>query len=224
MKNKSSTLHDKSALQRVHEFILDGHPCVMARSVVANDQIMVSSYKSMNQLCPHHLLADMKAYLEDVEVNSMNFQTFIAVFEETDCSTELEFENNLWKILHNLRGIDTHSWDDSTSSNPVSPKFSYSLLGTSFYIVGMHPNSSRWARSSPVPMVVFNLHSQFELLRKEGNYDRVRDLIRQRDEDYQGSVNPMVKDFGEDSEAKQYSGRAVEPDWKCPYKFENNSQ
>jgi FPC/CPF motif-containing protein YcgG len=139
------------------------------------------------------------------------------VFENSMFETEQQFEDSLWNLLQTLHNIDTHSWDETTSSDPSSPKFSYSLLGTSFYIVGMHPNSSRWARSSPFPMIVFNLHSQFELLRSAGRYDRVRDLIRKRDKAYQGSINPMLEDFGTNSEARQYSGRAVESTWKCPF-------
>jgi hypothetical protein len=33
----------------------------------------------------------------------------------------------------------------------------------------------------------------------------------------QGSLNPNLADFGEQSEARQYSGRATEADWVCPF-------
>tara|TARA_A100000171_G_C2139729_1_gene153948 strand:- start:6214 stop:6873 length:660 start_codon:yes stop_codon:yes gene_type:complete len=201
----------------VREFVLDDHPCVMAQSVIADDNVTIQSYGSMDNFCPNTLMKDLEMYVNDVEQDSMKFQTFIAVFDDSHFETEKEFENSLWKLLYTLHSMDTHAWDETTNSDPASPKFSYSLFGTSFYIVGMHPNSSRWARSSPFPMIVFNLHSQFELLRSSGRYGRVRDLIRKRDKAYQGSVNPMLEDFGENSEARQYSGRAVEDDWKCPY-------
>ena len=73
------------------------------------------------------------------------------------------------------------------------------------------------ARQSPFPAIVFNLHWQFEKLREMGNYQVVRDRIRQRDEELQGTINPMMEDFGEGSEAKQYSGRKVGKEWKCPF-------
>jgi FPC/CPF motif-containing protein YcgG len=50
--------------------------------------------------------------------------------------------------------------------------------------------------------------------------------IRARDVALQGSMNPMLSDFGEQSEARPYSGRAVPQDWipdfpdpqkKCPF-------
>jgi FPC/CPF motif-containing protein YcgG len=50
-----------------------------------------------------------------------------------------------------------------------------------------------------------------------GTFEQVRDKIRARDEALQGEVNPVVKDHGEESEAKQYSGRKVEDNWKCPF-------
>jgi FPC/CPF motif-containing protein YcgG len=34
---------------------------------------------------------------------------------------------------------------------------------------------------------------------------------------FQGSINPMLKNFGEGSEASQYSGRAVSDTWACPF-------
>ena len=45
----------------------------------------------------------------------------------------------------------------------------------------------------------------------------MRDTIRNRDEKLQGSINPMMRDFGQGSEARQYSGRAVNDEWKCPF-------
>lgn len=207
----------KDTEELVREFILDDHPCVMAQSVIADDHVTIQSYGTMNGFCPNSLLNDLKKYVDDVEEDSMKFQTFIAVFDDSSFETEIAFENSLWKLLQTLHAIDTHAWDKTTSSDPASSNFSFSLLGTSFYIVGMHPNSSRWARSSPFPMIVFNLHSQFELLRSAGRYERVRDLIRKRDKAHQGSINPMLEDFGTNSEARQYSGRAVGTDWKCPF-------
>ena len=67
-------------------------------------------------------------------------------------------------------------------------------------------------------MLVFNLHDQFEQLRAEGRYERIRATILDRDLDLAGSVNPMLARHGETSEAAQYSGRAVGPDWQCPFR------
>ncbi|WP_405382064.1 guanitoxin biosynthesis heme-dependent pre-guanitoxin N-hydroxylase GntA [Maribacter sp. LLG6340-A2] len=205
--------------EMVREFILDDHPCVMAQSLVANDNLTIHNYSRFSFKCIPTLLEDLYEYLNEIDDESKKFQTFIAVFEDDEFESELAFENALWKLLYQLHKEDYCEWDKQTDSDVSSSNFSMSILGNSFYIVGMHPNASRKARSSPVPMIVFNLHNQFEILRKSNRYTRVRDLIRSRDEVYQGSINPMLEDFGTNSEARQYSGRAVDNNWKCPYQF-----
>tara|TARA_R110002124_G_scaffold254044_2_gene419466 strand:- start:4131 stop:4460 length:330 start_codon:yes stop_codon:yes gene_type:complete len=103
------------------------------------------------------------------------------------------------------------------SNDPADSNFSFSIAGKAFYIVGMHPKSSRMARQAPFPAMVFNLHAQFEKLRDMNVYKRVRNRIRDRDIKLQGNINPVLEDFGVESEAKQYSGRYVGKEWKCPY-------
>ena len=71
--------------------------------------------------------------------------------------------------------------------------------------------------------MVFNSHAQFEILRKNGKYTKLQKIIRKKDLEINGSINPMVKNFGEGSEAKQYSGRYVNDNWKCPLKTKRNN-
>ncbi len=67
---------------------------------------------------------------------------------------------------------------------------------------------------------MFNVHRQFEELRESGQFPRMRDRIRERDASLQGSVNPMVSDHGNNSEARQYSGRQVGRSWQAPFDSE----
>lgn len=64
---------------------------------------------------------------------------------------------------------------------------------------------------------MFNLHDQFERLRKEGRYDKMRERILDRDIALAGDINPMLARHGELSEASQYSGRLVGEEWQCPF-------
>ena len=68
--------------------------------------------------------------------------------------------------------------------------------------------------------MVFNSHRQFERLKERGMYQRIQKQVRQREMALQGSLNPNLSDFGSNSEAVQYSGRAVPPDWRCPFRPE----
>ena len=43
-------------------------------------------------------------------------------------------------------------------------------------------------------------------------------VIRKRDVELQGQINPVLAGFGDASEARQYSGRAVGGEWACPFR------
>ena len=107
---------------------------------------------------------------------------------------------------------------DCVSADPEDPHFSLSFGGEAFFVVGLHPRASRAARRFPRPTLVFNLHDQFERLRVEGRYERMRERIIERDVALAGSANPMLARHGEASEARQYSGRLVDEDWQCPFR------
>ncbi len=103
------------------------------------------------------------------------------------------------------------------NADPDNPHFSLSFGGEGFFLVGLHPRASRPARRFSSPVFVFNLHAQFDRLREEGRYESLRSAILERDEALAGSTNPMLARHGEASEARQYSGRAVDETWKCPF-------
>lgn len=206
-------------------FILETqHPCVMAKSVFKMNNYDLHAYDDMHSADGiSALLSDLETYLEGAsKIDSMNFRSFVAVFPNNKFDDEISFENALWQTLQKLHEADDAPWDKSVSKDPNDAEFSFSLLGKAFYVIGMHPKSSRMARQSPYTAMVFNLHFQFEKLRAMGTYQNVRDMIRKNDEKLQGSINPILKDFGDDSESKQYSGRNVESAWKCPFHHKHN--
>ncbi len=125
----------------------------------------------------------------------------------------------LWQQLQQLHDEDRHyhTWDPSVSGDPHAADFSFSFAGRAFFVVGLHPGSSRWARRFAWPVLVFNAHEQFEQLRAQGRFEKLQALIREREWALQGSLNPNLQDFGHGSEARQYAGRAVGGDWRCPF-------
>lgn len=201
------------------DFIIKGnHPCVMAQTVFSMDKVDFNSYENFgSKATARKILEDLKKYINNYDFESNDFLTFLAVFKGRTSFTEDQFEALLWKQLNFLNELDTDTWDSSVSCDPNHKDFSFSLGGKAFYIVGLHPNSSRMARQSPYPAIAFNLHWQFEKLREMNTYEKVRDKIRERDTELQGDINPMLKDFGEASEAKQYSGKKVGKEWECPF-------
>lgn len=201
------------------DFIIENnHPCVMANTVFTMGDYELKTYEGFGKKSTAQLLLDdLRMYLDNYNFEDNKFETFIAVFPNADVVSEIEFENLLWRQLQFIHEIDPKEWDERVSNNPEDDNFSFSIGGRAFYVIGMHPKSSRKARRAPYPTLVFNLHWQFEKLREMGAYHKVRDKIRERDLEFQGSINPVLKDFGKDSEAKQYSGRNVGEKWKCPF-------
>ena len=153
------------------------------------------------------------------ESRPTDYTSFIAIFEQPRETSELEFEDLLWKQLRLLHENDCarFAWDRNVSADPADPHFSFSFAGQALYVIGMHANSSREARRFPWPTLVFNPHEQFERLRADGKWKHMQETIRKRDIHLQDTINPMLSDFGERSEARQYSGRVVEENWQAPF-------
>jgi FPC/CPF motif-containing protein YcgG len=160
---------------------------------------------------------DLGLFAEQRRSWSSGFSTFIAVFASPSALDEPAFEDGLWRTLQALHEIDDDGWDPSVSSDPDSPTFSFSFGGRAYFVVGLHPASSRKARRFEWPALAFNAHDQFRRLRNQGRFERLQRAIRERDLRLQGSLNPNLANFGELPEARQYSGRRVEEDWACPF-------
>ena len=145
--------------------------------------------------------------------------TFVAMFREPTGVDEREFERLLWVQLRRLNQLRRPAprLGPQRQRRPGDPHFGFSFAETAFFIVGLHPHSSREARRFIWPTLVFNPHAQFQHLKEEGRWERLQEVIRTREEDLQGSLNPNLADHGTATEARQYSGRAVEPDWHPPF-------
>jgi FPC/CPF motif-containing protein YcgG len=202
------------------------YPCLGARSVFRRSAATLVVLDDLADASPgaslDRLAASLAEYAAEVDEQG-DLVSFVACFRGPVPSDETEFEALLWGALQHLHDRDEHPWAEGVAADPDNPHFAFSQAGTAFFVVGLHPNASRVARRAPVPTLVFNLHAQFERMRADGRYQRMRDTIRRRDADLQGSPNPMVSDHGEASEARQYAGRAVPPGWSPPFEADPES-
>lgn len=193
------------------------YPCLGARSVFKRERATVVLHDDLEAPeTARALLEQLREYAATVDPEE-GFVSFVAGFRGPEVRDEKHFEEMLWALLQRLHDVDEQPWAPEVSADPNDPHFAFSVAGTPFFIVGLHPKASREARRMPLPVLVFNLHEQFESLREEGGFERMRDTIRRRDEELQGSINPMVSDHGETSEARQYSGRKLEKAWEAPF-------
>ncbi len=195
-------------------------PCLGAKAALNAGSFSMHVYERLaTEAVSAQLGEDLETFLNAESTAAQKFATFIAIFEGPLALSEERFETLLWSQLQMLHQLDAarHSWDPGVSSDPADPRFSFSFAGEALYVVGMHGNSSRRARRFRWPALIFNPHRQFERLRTNGQWRRLQATIRKRDVALQGSVNPMLRDFGDRSEASQYSGRATPDDWQAPF-------
>jgi hypothetical protein len=213
--------------ERVHDafraLVLDPEfPCVGARSAINQGSYRFGMYSDLRAAESTAALArDLRAFVAEQPHIDGEFTTFIAGFDTPKVREPRDFETLLWDQLRALHALDEAPWDATVSRDPTEPNFSFSFAGRAFFIVGLAPSGERWARTFPWPLLVFNAHFQFERLRETGQFQRMQDVIRERDEQLEGDINPNLADFGEHTEARQYSGREVGEDWSCPVRFDD---
>jgi FPC/CPF motif-containing protein YcgG len=206
----------------IRSFISDASfPCVGAKSALNKGRVRLGNFGRLGDPGEAGKLCDaLSAYSDEFPAPGTAPVTFVAVFEG-EVMKEQDFERQLWQQLQAMHDVDTArglGWDPMVSNDPNHEEFSFSSGGRAFFVVGLHPRASRLARRAPLPCLVFNFHDQFELLKASGKYQGMQQAIRARELTLQGSINPVLARFGESSEARQYSGRAVEESWQCPFR------
>jgi uncharacterized protein len=208
------------------QFVRDtSFPCVGAKSALARGTMNFLIARDMRSAWDDlRIYAALYGFTNRYKSDPSLFQSVVLLFEDATPMPEEAFEANLWARLQSLSDKDEwlgQPFDTRVSDDPEDPHFSLSFGGEAFFVVGLHPGASRPARRFQVPAMVFNLHDQFERLRADGRYEKLRETIITRDVAIAGSVNPMLARHGTASEARQYSGRVVDEAWRCPFSRRN---
>ena len=197
-------------------------PCIGAKTALAKNQVqcMVAG----NMACPSHD-KDILEYLYNFTIRYRstggNFHSAAILFTGPKNISEAIFETLLWQRLQAISDLDavTYGYDKRVSADPASPDFSFSLKEEAFFIVGMHPSSSRMSRQFNYPALIFNPHSQFEAMKETNKYEMIKAAVRKKDIAFSGSVNPMLDDYGKSPETMQYSGKNYSLPFQCPLKI-----
>lgn len=209
--------------REIHSLIREkNYPCVAALQSLLREDYAVGIYKTLGTgACWKELRADLLTFVDEQKASGSVYRTMWAVFPEAPAMSEECFEQAMWKELSFLTSVERKSedWGDDASSDPNDPTFTFSLRGTPFFVVGLHPTSSRLARRFRFSALVFNVSEQFEQLERAGKYAKMVDVNRKRDQQFQGSANPMCVLHGESAEAIQFSGKNNPAEWRCPFRF-----
>ncbi|MEO6248592.1 MAG: guanitoxin biosynthesis heme-dependent pre-guanitoxin N-hydroxylase GntA [Sphingomicrobium sp.] len=208
--------------ERFRQFVGDAaFPCVGAKAALNRDGMRFVVARDFGsgwddlRIIPA-LLDLARGYRADPQL----FQSLVVIFDQGAPEDEAGFEKMLWARLQSL--TDKDQWlgqpaDPRVAHDPEDPHFAMSFGGEAFFVVGLHPRASRPARRFERPVMVFNLHDQFEQLRATGRYEKLRETITDRDVALAGTANPMLSSHGSISSARQYSGRVVGAEWRCPF-------
>lgn len=190
--------------------------CLGARAALRRGSIVHHHYPELaarTSVLAHH--RDLLAFLDGFEPTERSFRSFVATFDRPAGSDEEDFETRVWEHLQSLHDEDSlkYPWSDLYDSDPASSEFAFSVGGHPFFVVGLHPGASRPSRRFSQATLVFNSHIQFNAMGLK--FLKLRRKIRKRERTFHGSVNPSFVNYKD--EARHYSGRFTEPDWKCPF-------
>ncbi len=203
------------------------YPCVGAKASLTLGSYAMGLYPPLTDTASAAKAADdIRWFGANTSEIGESYVSFLAVFQGTDVRSPEHFEGALWAYLQAMHRHDSAmwDWDPAVSDDPRDPDFRYSIGGAAFFVIGLHPHARREARRFPFSMLVFNLHSQFEELRAAGQFERLRDTIRQRETELEGEPNPLLKDFGSNSEAAQYAGCPHARGWTPPFRSEGRNE
>jgi len=216
-------------VETFHDFVRGrAFPCVGAKAALGRGTLRTLVCRDITSAWD-----DLRIYAEILKVAQSYsarpelFVSLAVLFAGPRALSEAAFEAALWERAQSLSEKDAfhgQPYDPAVSADPDNPHFSLSFGAQAFFVVGLHPHASRPARRFETPALVFNLHDQFEALRRAGRYEPMRAAILDRDMALAGSVNPMLARHGESSEARQYSGRAVSREWSCPFSPQRREQ
>lgn len=198
----------------------DYFPCVGAKSAFQRRSYRFGVFGDLQSPeTTRPLLDALERFMAEQPSLDPQYSTFVAAFDGPAIANEEQFETMLWKQLQYINDVDSaqHDWSPLRSHDPDDAQFAYSIGGKAYFLVGLNPAASRWARRFAWPVLIFNAHDQFERLRETNRFARMQDVIKSRDATLQGYANPEALNFGVKSEARQYSGRSVPDDWRCPF-------
>lgn len=194
-------------------------PCVAAKAALAKEQLNV--FVAGHMACPKDdkaILNFIYSFVDRYRQSENMFHSAVIIFEQPDVYDEQMYSRFFWSRLQAISNLDAenYDYDPRVDADPESEHFSFSIKEEAFFVIGLHPAASRPARRFKYPAMVFNPHAQFEQLREAGQYEKMKNIIRKKDTELSGDINPMLRDFGEASEVYQYTGQKLDSKWKCP--------
>lgn len=208
--------HGSSASEQMSRYIKDkDFACIFGRAAemqgnVSHKQIegRMNEPSTAQEVCDH-LYAFIENVLHKLDFSSAKFplKTCLMIFPEETFSSPDDAGEKLVQLLLNMHAYDKANgfeWAPYVSNDPKSTMFSYSIGGEAFFVPFLYEHSESGVRHSPYPALVFNWHKLFEELRNRGQFDKSREIIRQRTLNAGHTIADLLADYGEGLEFPQY--------------------
>jgi FPC/CPF motif-containing protein YcgG len=193
----------------------DQFPCLGGTSAIRTERYRFALYPELGSAAAiRDCVADLAGFQCDAPAETEPIAVHVAVFDGPVNADEKGFERDLWRQLQGMHRADRQrSGIEEFEPVTLNETDDGIWLGDrTYFVVGLHPAASRWARRFAWPTLVFNALSHDALLRRRGQYERMQSTIRRRDTRLQGAPNPAV----DRPQLAQFAGRDVERDWQCP--------
>ena len=210
---KGSPMHDFHT--KAYEYLKtliggESFACVAGQTAVRAESYILAAYPSMTDpqvaegLC-HDLMEFTREYgIPDKEKGPKGqFRSFVATFEGPMPTSQMQAAEYLYTLLKNIHSVDKKyfPWAKGISADLESTDFGFSIGEAGYFIPSFHPFTSSEVRRSDMLFVVFNAHAMFDTLRKQGKFDKLKQIIRRR----QAHVHPYLGDHGTVNEWVQYA-------------------
>ena len=130
-------------------------PCLGAKGAVRLDSYTLRTYGAIGEGGDaKSLVADLATFSASIGDDTLS--AFVAVFPQSPPGSEPDFERRLWahlQLIHEADPVRGH-WARGVSPDPDDPHFAFSVGGHAFFVIGLHPLSSRLARRFEWPTLV----------------------------------------------------------------------
>ncbi|NQV91781.1 YqcI/YcgG family protein [Candidatus Woesearchaeota archaeon] len=194
----------------------DAFVCIMGKMAVGNGNYQFKKNGNMTHFQTAAMLCEaLYVFIEErgiaqfsnENLSKNNYISFVAEFSNQNFSCEGEAAYSLHTLLYNMHQYDKnkgHRWFEGVSANPKSQDFSYCIGGEAFFIPFFHNQSAYGQRRYNHPLLVFNSHRMFQILRENGTFTKIRNKIRKKGIQEYAEVPKLLSDFGQGLEFPQY--------------------
>ncbi len=167
-------LHDAFTARIGERLLRSDRPCRVASRSITRDEYCLGLYEHFGEGRNGKALeSDLLWFADEVKRGRSPRLTMWAIFPNAEMWDDNDFDHALVRELTSV-----------TTSSALQPSWASGgtlrVGDTSFFVVGMHPQSTKDSRRFPWTALVFNVFDQVDWLEREGVYAWIREAPQSR--------------------------------------------